>query len=128
LAIRHEPGVAAVVVTIAPDSVITLRDEVEEAGFVDVYYDSQVVKVLCATLKKKRTESKRKHGNRALAQLEYRQPKLFCDDQILRRRARGGARLRFSAFISFATTPFRLQSTESLHGPLHVKPMPGIFF
>ena len=45
LAIRHEPGVAAVLLTIAPGSVITVRDEVERTGFVDVFYDGQVVKV-----------------------------------------------------------------------------------
>lgn len=37
LAIRHEPGVAAVLITIGPGSVITMRDDVEETGFVDVF-------------------------------------------------------------------------------------------
>jgi hypothetical protein len=45
LAIRHEPGVAAVLITIGPGSVITVRDEVEETGFVDVFYEDQIVKV-----------------------------------------------------------------------------------
>ena len=45
LAIRHEPGVAAVLITIGPDSVITLEGEVEETGFVDVSYEGKIVKV-----------------------------------------------------------------------------------
>ena len=45
LAIRHKPGVAAVLVTIPPGSVITLEGEVEETGFVDVLYQGQIVKV-----------------------------------------------------------------------------------
>jgi hypothetical protein len=45
LAIRHEPGVAAVLITIGRGSVITVRGEVEETGFVDVLYDGQIVKV-----------------------------------------------------------------------------------
>jgi hypothetical protein len=45
LAIRHEPGVAAVLITIAPDSLFTLEGEVEETGFVDVAYEGQIVKV-----------------------------------------------------------------------------------
>ena len=45
LAIRHEPGVAAVLVTIGPGSLITLKGEVEETGFVDVSYEGQIVKV-----------------------------------------------------------------------------------
>ena len=38
-------GVAAVLITIGPGSVITVRDEVEETGFVDVFYEGQIVKV-----------------------------------------------------------------------------------
>jgi hypothetical protein len=53
LAIRHEPGVAAVVVTIPSGSLITLRDEVEETGFVDVFYDGQVVKVFMRDIEEK---------------------------------------------------------------------------
>ena len=45
LAIRHELGVAAVLITIGPGSVSTLRDDVEETGFVDVFYEGQIVKV-----------------------------------------------------------------------------------
>ena len=45
LAIRHEPGVATVLLTIAPGSLITVRAEVEETGFVDVLYEGQIVKV-----------------------------------------------------------------------------------
>jgi len=45
LAVRHEPGVATVILTIAPGSLVTLRDEVEETGFVDVFYEGQIVKV-----------------------------------------------------------------------------------
>ena len=45
LAIRHEPGEAAVFITIAPGSLITLEGEVEETGFVDVLYEGRVVKV-----------------------------------------------------------------------------------
>jgi len=45
LAIRHDPGVAAVLLTIDPGSLITVRDEVEETGFVDVFYEGQIVKV-----------------------------------------------------------------------------------
>jgi hypothetical protein len=45
LAIRHEPGVAAVLLTIDPGSVITLNGEVEPTGFVDVLYKGQIVKV-----------------------------------------------------------------------------------
>ena len=32
-------------ITIGPGSVITVRDEVEETGFVDVFYEGQIVKV-----------------------------------------------------------------------------------
>jgi hypothetical protein len=45
LAIRHEPGVAAILITIWRGSVITVRGEVEETGFVDVFYEGQIVKV-----------------------------------------------------------------------------------
>jgi hypothetical protein len=45
LAIRHEPGVAAVLLTLSPGSLFTLKGEVEETGFVDVLYAGQVVKV-----------------------------------------------------------------------------------
>jgi hypothetical protein len=45
LAIRREPGVAAVLLTIDPGSVITLNGEVERTGFVDVLFDGQIVKV-----------------------------------------------------------------------------------
>jgi hypothetical protein len=45
LAIRHEPVVATVLLTIAPGSLITLEGEVEETGFVDVFYEGQIVKV-----------------------------------------------------------------------------------
>ena len=45
LAIRREPGVAAVLLTIDPGSVITLNGEVERTGFVDVLYNGQIVKV-----------------------------------------------------------------------------------
>jgi hypothetical protein len=34
-------------------SVITLRDEVEETGFVDVFYDGQVVKVFMRDIEEK---------------------------------------------------------------------------
>jgi hypothetical protein len=53
LAIRHEPGVAAVLITIGPGSVITVRDEVEETGFVDVFYEGQIVKVFMLDIEKK---------------------------------------------------------------------------
>ena len=33
------------ILTIAPGSVITVSDEVEETGFVDVFYEGQIVKV-----------------------------------------------------------------------------------
>jgi hypothetical protein len=52
LAIRHEPGVAAVLITIDPGSVITVRDEVEETGFVDVFYEGQIVKVYMRDIEK----------------------------------------------------------------------------
>ena len=45
LAIRHEPGVATVLLTIAPGALFTLKGEVEATGFVDVLYEGQVVKV-----------------------------------------------------------------------------------
>ena len=45
LAIRHEPGAATVLLTIAPGSLITMKGEVEETGFVDVLYEGRVVKV-----------------------------------------------------------------------------------
>jgi hypothetical protein len=45
LAIRREPGVAAVFVTIPPGSLIILNGAVEPTGFVDVLYDGQIVKV-----------------------------------------------------------------------------------
>jgi hypothetical protein len=45
LAIRHEPGVATVLLTIAPGSLITIKGPVEETGFVDALYEGQVVKV-----------------------------------------------------------------------------------
>jgi hypothetical protein len=45
LAVRHQPGVATVILTIAPGSLITVRDEVEETGFVAVFYEGQIVKV-----------------------------------------------------------------------------------
>jgi hypothetical protein len=45
LAIRHEPGVATVLLTLPPGSLFTLKGEVEETGFVAVLYESQVVKV-----------------------------------------------------------------------------------
>ena len=45
LAIRHEPGVAAILITIWRGSVTTVRGEVEETGFVDVFYEGQIVKV-----------------------------------------------------------------------------------
>ena len=52
LAIRHEPGVATVIVTIASGSLITLKGEVEDTGFVDVLYEGQIVKVYMSDIEK----------------------------------------------------------------------------
>lgn len=52
LAIRHQPGVATVILTIAPGSLVTLKGEVEDTGFVDVLYEGQIVKVYMRDIEK----------------------------------------------------------------------------
>ena len=39
-------------ITIGPGSVITVRGEVEETGFVDVFYEGQIVKVYMRDIEK----------------------------------------------------------------------------
>jgi hypothetical protein len=53
LAILRKPGMPAEIMTIQPGSVITLKGDVNQFGFVDVHCGDQMVKVFMLDIEKK---------------------------------------------------------------------------
>lgn len=53
LAILRKPGTPAEAITIEPGSIITVKGDVNQFGFLDVQYEDQVVKVFMADIEKK---------------------------------------------------------------------------
>ena len=83
------------ILTIAPGSLITLKGEVEETGFVDVLYEGQIVKVYMSDIEK---SADRVEGHAGYCRIAQRRKHL--DPQIQQRWVGSGA-----AIAGYATGP-----------------------